>query len=278
MPLPSTAATDGRLPASVDEPRLERPVLTVTGAVGLLVGSLAWALTGQFAAAPLVFAASLTTALALAIVLEDRSAAMAAFETLTQELRATRGRLDVLEPLKTGPAEPGRGTRDLELNDLLLRAAAASEPAARRRGVTLRTEPSELYLAVHADAALLERRFASLLNHAIAASPADGVVQVRSRLSDDQVVAEVEYAGSPQEALSDMFGSFPASDDEVWGEPTVHAGRLGAECTPDGGVRYSLSVPFGHRSDRDASRRHRVEVPPVRPVAARPASRRSVPA
>lgn len=91
MPLPSPAATDafehGPFRSDRRSP-LERPVLTVTGAVGLLLGSLAWALTGQFMAAPLVFAASLTTALALAVALEDQAgAAEATAVDLAERLR-----------------------------------------------------------------------------------------------------------------------------------------------------------------------------------------------
>ncbi|MFH5804164.1 hypothetical protein [Alienimonas sp. DA493] len=244
---PSPTAATGSLAAAPlpvgDEPRLERPVLTVTGAVGLLLGSLAWALTGQFAAAPLVFVGSLTTALALAAVLEDRSAAAdAAIQTLSQDLRATRSRLDVLEQSEPAPAAPGGRAQDWELNDLVLRGAAGAEAAAERGGVTLRTEPSELYLAVHADADLFERSFASLLSHAISASPVGGVVSVGSRLEGDRAIAEVECAGSA-----------------------------------DGGVRFSLSLPFGHRSGRPSPRRPRGGASPAAAEPARSGTRNPLP-
>ena len=67
---------------------LERPVLTITGTVGLLLGSVAWAVTGTFAAAPLVFAASLTTAVTLAFAV-DKAVAHAAAQIERADLRKT---------------------------------------------------------------------------------------------------------------------------------------------------------------------------------------------
>ena len=67
---------------------LERPVLTITGAVGLLLGAVAWAVTGAFAAAPLVFAASFITAVTLAFAV-DKAVAHAAAQIERSDLRKT---------------------------------------------------------------------------------------------------------------------------------------------------------------------------------------------
>ena len=67
---------------------LERPVLTITGCVGLLLGSVAWAVTGAFASAPLVFAASLITAVTLAFAV-DKAVAHAAAQIERADLRKT---------------------------------------------------------------------------------------------------------------------------------------------------------------------------------------------
>ena len=84
------AAADRPPPEVVHQHRrpLERPVLTITGAVGLLLGSFAWLITGSFAAAPLVFAASLTTAVTLAFAV-DKAVAHAAAQIERADLRNT---------------------------------------------------------------------------------------------------------------------------------------------------------------------------------------------
>ncbi len=238
-------------------------MLTVTGAVGLLLGSLAWALTGQFMAAPLVFAASLTTALALAVALEDQAgAAEATAVDLAERLRQAQAEL---ERLGRTAVRPEDGPRDLELNGLLDRCVAAARPAAIARGVMLRAEPSELYLAIHADANLLERAIDSLLAHAIAVSPAGSTVQALGKLAGDRAVAEVRDAGPgrPDVNLPDAFGRFRTVETdsgcaEAWRDPSSlgpmpHDGVLSVHRVAGRGSRFTLSLPFGHRSSRSAA-------------------------
>lgn len=186
---------------------LERPVLTVTGAVGLLLGSLAWALTDQFAAAPLVFVASLTTALSLAVVLQNEHAATeSARLRLARQLQRVRHRAGELEAalaraqvasptpptdaLTIDAPEVARAAADLELNDLVSRAVTAVQSHADGRGVRIVTEPGELFLAVHGSPEPLERTMCSLLTQAVDGTPRGGTVCVRSRLDGDQAVAE----------------------------------------------------------------------------------------
>ena len=86
---PPDAAGPSCDPSAHDHRRpLERPVLTITGAVGLLLGSVAWLVTGNFASAPLVFAASLATAVTLAFAV-DKAVAHAAAQIERSDLRAT---------------------------------------------------------------------------------------------------------------------------------------------------------------------------------------------
>ena len=84
----AAADTPPRDPSHQHRRPLERPVLTITGAVGLLLGSVAWAITGAFAAAPLVFAASLITAVTLAFAV-DKAVAHAAAQIERADLRHT---------------------------------------------------------------------------------------------------------------------------------------------------------------------------------------------
>ena len=65
---------------------LERPVLTITGTVGLTLGSLAWLISGSAGAGWLVLAASLATAVALAFAV-DRAVAAAARQIERSDLR-----------------------------------------------------------------------------------------------------------------------------------------------------------------------------------------------
>ena len=237
MPSPSPPAADS--PPGGSRTGLERPVLTVTGAVGLLWGSLAWALTDQFAAAPLVFAASLATALALAATIETRSAAG---PTKLPDDPRTAARLpENLEPAASPSPGAADCLEDLELNGVLLAAVAAAEDATRVRDVTLGAEPSPLYLAVHAHPAALERSLAALLTHAIQRAPAGGAVVVRSDLVDARAVVEAEIDGEP--------GSRS---------------------------RFTLSLPFGHRSGGPAVRPGS-RTPPANPSAPAPPPRPPAP-
>lgn len=212
MHFPSTAVANesGAVDFSpANRSTLERPVLTVTGAVGLLLGSLAWVVTDQFAAAPLVFIASLTTALSLASVLQTTTTnADADCKRAKQELASARRRLATLEA--TVPdmpsAAPAGGPRDLEMNDLLTSAVTLVRPFADRRGVVLRAEPEALFLAIHADAARLRGALDALLADAVAQTPRGGAVRVAARLAGDRVVAEIFAEAGGGCTLSLPFG------------------------------------------------------------------------
>jgi hypothetical protein len=215
------------MPASALTP-LERPTLTVTGAVGLLLGSIAWAVTDAFVAAPLVFIASLVTSLALATVLQGAlDEAERRIETLTDELRVTQNRSP-----EAGGAE---AVRDCELNDVLTRAVNAVRPEADRSGVLLRWSACELYLAVAAVPAELERTLADLLRHAVAGAGDGGEVRASARLERTDAVAEI--AGGRADEPSPVVARSLARS----------GGRLSSRPTPDGGALHTVFLPYGHR-------------------------------
>ncbi|NNJ24053.1 sensor histidine kinase [Alienimonas chondri] len=252
---PPPPAHDSELDRCSQRLGLERPVLTVTGAVGLLLGSLAWVVTGQFAAAPLVFAASLTTAVALAAVLHGQaSVADAQTQALAADLKAACGRLEQLRRADARPPalpdhEPDQ-PRDYELNDLLSQCLAARRAEARAKCVTLRTQPSDMYLAVHAAAGDLAEALSALLSDALAASARGTVVFVRTRLDFDRAVVEVERAGTRS---ADGFTEVAPGETRTLPFPHiagVEGGRLTAQSLSGGGNVTALSLPFGHKAGR----------------------------
>ena len=267
MPVPSDPArTGGAASGAADGGRLDRPVLTVTGAVGLLLGSLAWAWTGQFDAAPLVFSASLLTALALAAATEGRAvAAEAAAERANAALDAARGELSRLQAQRPAPGP----RRDSELNGLLARRVERLKALTEREGVRVETAFSDLYLAVAADAGRLERAFDRVLERAVLDAPSGGTVAVRSRLVGDRAVAEIEQPGPglPERELAALF----LEADESRGEHAGHAvaGAISVSRPRTGGSRITLSLPFGHRPA--------VPPTPPPPTPAAPTASRPVP-
>ena len=261
MSVPSAPARPGgAAPGAAGGGGLERPVLTVTGAVGLLLGSLAWACTGQFAAAPLVFSASLLTALALAAATEGRAvAAEAAAERANAALDAARDELSRLQARRPAPAP----RRDLELNGLLARRVERLKALTEREGVTVETAFSDLYLAVAADAGRLERAFDRVLERAVSDAPTGTTIAVRSRLIDDRAVAEIEQPGPglPERELATLFLE---ADEPVGG----NGGAICVSRPRSGGSRVTLSLPFGHRP---------ASLPiPAAPPASRPEPRPTV--
>lgn len=83
----------------------------------------------------------------------------------------------------------------LSLNELLQEALGVMQPAAEQKTIALASELSPLYLGVHADRDMLLQAAINLLSNAVKYTRPGGQVTLRSRLSDQEVVFEVQDTG-----------------------------------------------------------------------------------
>ncbi|MEM9702625.1 MAG: hypothetical protein AAF907_09290, partial [Planctomycetota bacterium] len=242
----------------------------VTGAVGLLLGSVAWALTGQFAAAPLVFIASLATAIALAIESRNREAFRnGRYAALEQELRAAHSRLASMPTRVDHPVsaaeQPSGRRRDLELNDVLDAALEAlAGPVAARRLVVERTPP-DTYLAVHADPEALSDCLEALLAEAFDACPAGGALRIDALLADDRATVRTTYtaevdgvattlvalaaAGAPVDRSTGRLME-PSADGVAMPSRSLPGAEVEFRQRGDDSAEVRFSLPFGHAANR----------------------------
>ena len=181
-----------------------------------------------------------------------------------------------LARIESGVVEVRR--KDLELNDVLAGCGEVVGRLAAEKGVTLTTELSELYLAVNVDPDLFGQAVMNLLSNAVKYTPAGGTVRLRSRMDGERAVVEVKDSGMgiPAEDLPHIFGRFyrvernsGAAKGTGLGLALVHSvvtelhdGALSVESAVGEGSRFSLSVPFGHRTAR---RPDGDSAPPTRP-------------
>jgi two-component system sensor histidine kinase KdpD len=110
---------------------------------------------------------------------------------------------------------------------------------------------------VHADAALLERAVANLIDNAVHASPVDRPVRVSAGGMQDRVELTVvdEGPGIPRDQRDDVFRPFQRLGDSSTGDGVglglavargfVEAmdGELSIEDTPGGGATFIVDLP-----------------------------------
>lgn len=153
---------------------------------------------------------------------------------------------------------------DRELNDLLHPAVETVRQLAGEKDIRLVTELSNLYLAVHVDADLLNQAVINLLSNAVKYTPPGGEVRLRSRLDGDRVVIEVKDTGMgiPPESLPRLFERFyrvPRNNAAAPGTglglalvkyitADLHNGSIGVHSEVDKGSTFTVSLPFGHRN------------------------------
>ena len=124
-------------------------------------------------------------------------------ETREEFLQVINGQADSLQRLidnllnlariEAGVVKVDRQHRSL--NEILEEAFHIVQPAAERKNITLQSALSPMYLGVLADRDLLLQAVINLLSNAIKYTPDGGHVTLRSRMTDGEVVVEVEDSG-----------------------------------------------------------------------------------
>jgi two-component system phosphate regulon sensor histidine kinase PhoR len=147
----------------------------------------------------------------------------------------------------------------LSLNELLAEAVGVMEPAAKDKNITLSAEYSPLYLGVLADRDMLLQAAINLLSNAVKYTRPGGSVTLRSRLSDQEVVFEVQDTGvglSPEDCQKVFEKFYRVKKDRDMAQGTglglalvkhivedVHSGRIEVTSELDRGSTFRVSLP-----------------------------------
>jgi len=147
----------------------------------------------------------------------------------------------------------------LSLNELLAEAVGVMEPAAKDKSITLSAEYSPLYLGVLADRDMLLQAAINLLSNAVKYTKPGGNVTLRSRLSDQEVVFEVQDTGvglSPEDCQKVFEKFYRVKKDREMAQGTglglalvkhiiedVHSGRIEVTSELNQGSTFRVSLP-----------------------------------
>jgi two-component system phosphate regulon sensor histidine kinase PhoR len=155
---------------------------------------------------------------------------------------------------------------DSELNEILHKAFRVVQPAAEQKGITLVSELSDLYLAVHVDRDLFAQAIINLLSNAVKYTPSGGEVRLRSRMHERQAIIEVSDTGLgiPESSLPKIFDRFyrvPENNKAAEGTglglalvqyivTELHNGGISVVSTVGKGSCFTIQVSLGHRDQQ----------------------------
>ncbi len=145
------------------------------------------------------------------------------------------------------------------LNERLAEAVRVLEPTAADKRIQLTTEFSELYLGVLGDRDMLLQAAINLISNALKYTHSGGQVKVRSRLSDKDVLFEVEDTGvglSPDDCQKVFEKFYRVKKDREMAQGTglglalvkhivedVHGGRVEVESVLGKGSTFRVVLP-----------------------------------
>jgi two-component system, NtrC family, sensor kinase len=150
----------------------------------------------------------------------------------------------------------------LDLNALLLRTFDATAPALDARGVRLETELAKRLPEVAGDPDRLQQVFINIINNALDAMPAGGVLRVRTGMQHDEQEVDgqgvfVEFedtgAGISEEQRAHIFDPFYTTKERGAGTglglvvvrqvAREHGGDIEVHSAPGRGARFCLRLP-----------------------------------
>jgi two-component system sensor histidine kinase KdpD len=151
-----------------------------------------------------------------------------------------------------GPVRLRREWQPLE--EVIGSAIASVEPALGTRRIVTDV-PADLPL-LNFDAVLIERVLANLLDNAIRHAP-QGTIAIGARLAGERVSVDVddEGPGLAPGAEASVFDAFERADASISGTGlglaicraivAAHGGRIAATNRPQGGARFTFTLPVG---------------------------------
>ncbi len=193
--------------------------------------------------------------------LEDGLAQPAQYLPAMREQVRTLSRLvdDLFELSRIETGTLALALFDVRVDDLAARCISSLRPEADRRGVRLAVGGERPQAVAHCDPDKVERVLLNLLTNALRHTPRDGSIAVRVVRDGDAVKVAVEDTGRgvPAEAVGRVFESFwrpdpsrtPATGGSglglaiARGLVEAHGGRIWVENRPEGGARFSFTLP-----------------------------------
>jgi two-component system phosphate regulon sensor histidine kinase PhoR len=147
----------------------------------------------------------------------------------------------------------------LSLNELLGEAVGVMQPAAEDKNIALAAEFSPLYLGVLADRDMLLQAAINLLSNAVKYTKSGGSVTLRSKLTDQEVIFEVQDTGvglSPDDCQRVFEKFYRVKKDREMASGTglglalvkhivedVHSGRIEVASEPGRGSTFRVNLP-----------------------------------
>jgi two-component system sensor histidine kinase KdpD len=182
---------------------------------------------------------------------EDRTELLETIEVSADRLTELVTNLLGMSRIQAGTVE--LATRDVDLEEVVSRAVVGLDT----RGHELKFDLEREVSAVRADAGLLERAVANVIDNALKWSPAGGSITVRSDEHGDRVVLLVvdQGPGIPVADRLRVFEPFQRSGDRptiagtglglavARGFVELMGGEVDVEDTPGGGTTMVISLP-----------------------------------
>jgi two-component system phosphate regulon sensor histidine kinase PhoR len=147
----------------------------------------------------------------------------------------------------------------LSLNEQLSEAVRVLQPSAEQKDIRLTCEASPLYLGVLGDRDMLLQASINLISNAVKYTQRGGAVAVRSRLSDQEVIFEVQDSGvglSPEDCRKVFEKFYRVKKDREMAQGTglglplvkhivedVHGGRIEVESEVGKGSTFRIILP-----------------------------------
>jgi two-component system phosphate regulon sensor histidine kinase PhoR len=147
----------------------------------------------------------------------------------------------------------------LSLNELLSEAVGVMQPAAEDKQITLSAELSPLYLGALADRDMLLQAAINLLSNAVKYTKRGGGVTLKSRMTDQEIVFEVQDTGvglSPEDCQRVFEKFYRVKKDRDMAQGTglglalvkhivedVHGGRIEVASELGRGSTFRVCLP-----------------------------------
>jgi two-component system phosphate regulon sensor histidine kinase PhoR len=195
---------------------------------------------------------------------EEQRELFAFIETQVDRLTRLVNNMLNLTRIESGVIEIQRV--DCELNDVINKAMDVLQAPADEKQITCHRDLSGLFMPTHIDRDLFGQALINLLSNAVKYTPAEGSIQVKSRVDEQQALIDIHDSGMgiPSESLPQIFDRFyrvPQNNAVAPGTglglslvhyivTELHNGTIEVESEVGQGTRFRITVPLGHQNAR----------------------------